>query len=98
LDANAGDAGGGLAQLPGDVSVDYGDVNGTRGHHIATALDRLETYLGRVRAALSPAATGRDIYQAMSDTAELSEIARRLYVTLGQESHQHAHQAKTNTR
>jgi hypothetical protein len=31
---------------------------------------------------LGPAATGRDIYQAMADLCELAEIARRLYVIL----------------
>jgi hypothetical protein len=52
--------------------------------NVERALDRLETYLGRVRALTGPEATARTIYQAMSDTAELAEIARRMYGTLGE--------------
>jgi hypothetical protein len=69
-------------------------------HDIARALDRLALYLGRVKTHLE----ARDIYQAMSDTAELAEIARRLYVTLGsaarepREAATNTERFKTNTR
>jgi hypothetical protein len=65
---------------------------------VARALDRLETYLGRVRAGTGPAATARSIYQAMSDVAELGEIARRLYVALESAAREHTLEAEVNKK
>jgi hypothetical protein len=45
---------------------------------IATAIGRLDRYLYRIKRALK----NRELSVALSDTAELSEIARRLWVRL----------------
>jgi hypothetical protein len=45
---------------------------------IATALGRLDRYLCRVKRAIRAG----ELFVALSDSAELSEIARRLYVRL----------------
>jgi hypothetical protein len=44
-------------------------------HDVLIALDRLEDYLQRVRASV----IRQDVYHSMNDSAELAEIARRLY-------------------
>jgi hypothetical protein len=49
-----------------------------RDRDIATAIGRLDRYLCRIKRALK----NRELSVALSDTAELSEIARRLWVRL----------------